>query len=54
MSRQMSDVRAPENRDKRTENKDKENKDKDNKNIRIRFYFNNILDYGKSKIEQWH
>ena len=21
---------------------------------RIRFYFNNILDYGKSKIEQWH
>lgn len=27
---------------------------KDNKNIRIRFYFNNILDYGKSKIEQWH
>ena len=49
MSRQMSDVRAPENRDKRTENKDK-----DNKNIRIRFYFNNILDYGKSEIEQWH
>ena len=27
---------------------------KDNKNIRIRFYFNNILDYGKSEIEQWH
>ena len=26
MSRQMSDVRAPENRDKRTENKDKDNK----------------------------
>ena len=26
MSRQMSDARAPENRDKRTENKDKENK----------------------------
>lgn len=32
MSRQMSDVRAPENRDKRTENKDK---DKDNKNISL-------------------
>ena len=33
MSRQMSDVRAPENRDKRTENKDKDNKD--NKNISL-------------------
>lgn len=31
MSRQMSDVRAPENRDKRTENKD----NKDNKNISL-------------------
>ena len=35
MSRQMSDARAPENRDKRTENKDKENKDKENKNISL-------------------
>ena len=31
MSRQMSDVRAPENRDKRTDNKD----NKDNKNISL-------------------
>lgn len=22
--------------------------------VKERFYFNNILDYGKSKIEQWH
>ena len=33
MSRQMSDVRAPENRDK--ENRDKDNKEKDNKNISL-------------------